>query len=207
MFGLTTNRKATAEAPDLKQHVQDAIAVYFAELAQKCKPLDILQGITEDGPQLAKCVEDFAVEKAKFNLLAAAADQIKNLVDAKFKEMSEKLAENMHELEQALKDGCIDEDGEPDAALFSDKKSIDFAYGTIGFRASSELQLDLDKECDSTLALLKKLPKNKRELYVKTVESVDKPALKKQNPEFLSSVNAKMNEKQNFYVKPNTVVF
>lgn len=207
MFGLTSNEKAAAEAPDLKQQVQDAIDAYFAELAEKCKAIENLSDPGEEGTlNLAKCMEDFAGEKAKFEMLLAAANNISSLVNAKFKEMSESLTENMHELEQAMKDACVDADGNPDAELFSDKKSIDFAYGTVGFRDSKELEIDTDGEQENTLVLLRKLPRAKRELYVEMVPKLNKALLKKQDEEFLASVNARLKEKQNFYVTPRTVV-
>jgi phage host-nuclease inhibitor protein Gam len=113
----------------------------------------------------------------------------------KIKEQAAKAGEALRREIQSLGEGVnLYADYNKDE-LFSNKRSVDFSYGTIGFRKSTKV-----KTKKSTLELLKKLFQGKG---INVKESIDKTVLSEWDDELLAQVDAAKVTDDTFYYETN----
>lgn len=142
--------------------------------------------------QYNKCISDLQVLEGKLNNELTA---VKAKYEAKIAQLQEQKDEHF-EMLQAYAESVPDQ--------FADKKSLDFTFGTIGFRTGMpQLALRKGFKWAGVLELIKKYqPK-----YIRVKEEPNKEALLADRTTVdLSAVGLEVKQDETFYVAPNLEV-
>jgi len=148
-------------------------------------------GELESLADVDKALKELCALEAEIERIDSEADKQIAAIKAKAAEAGKGLRERVKEVSATIKAFCDYHKGE----YFKDKKSLDLAFGTIGYRLTPP-SVSITKQ---TLPLMKQLGLVG---YIRVKEEVDKEALLSLDDETLAQIEAVKKQKNEFFIQP-----
>ncbi|WP_304223049.1 host-nuclease inhibitor Gam family protein [Gracilinema caldarium] len=138
-----------------------------------------------------KALKELCALEAEIERIDSEGEKQIAAIKAKTAEAGKDLRERVKEISATIKAFCDYHKGE----YFKDKKSIDLAFGTIGYRLTPP-SISISKQ---TLPLMKQLGMAG---YIRIKEEVDKEALLTLDDDILAQIEAVKKQKNEFFIQP-----